>query len=768
MSVEFCKYLRKRPSCYEMMSLAEFSREAIKDGIKAEIVCDMYAIIHWLCPTFDYETLNELCLETRLIDFVKSLRYVGINPVFFIVCAVGCHLEQFDLLLPSLKQQYIDKLSIHFDSTRYNYDNISVNPLLIIQLYHVLLELSVNVVHCTDISNVELFHYISQRQVCGVLSNNVDFALVPNCRFFDIVSFDLDNCLKFVDTINSQPEDIKCSYTSLNLIVNELHLTDEQIIDAVMLHGNIYTQYLKSAYKLENYLELKNGTFEQCLQYVIKHNCPIFEEEEKLTHLSEVIPLFRHTVDVSYRMYFTPEQSESTNAVANWIRKSSNISSVIYAIANSGIYWRDVLFESVTVGRVSIHDLLVPVRELLYELLGVEKVTEYGSTSVKSFAETIVNVTVVENDILQRLYDIQLLTLKEKVSLLFKYIIYRRLIIDAKLLSSTVLECVKEENLMKYSILSLSLYLYGTLIAPNELEGLVEFILTHITKCNTSEVYMSANKPDEKSLTVSVWYAHVLQIIYYFCEVLGLTQHLPKPMELFLTFSAAKFISCNLSSFVPDYSKSPVSSKSIMSLPSVKLFCSSCRSTVSDGNCLLLVQLFSDAVEDVMKYATSELIIQSQPALDISSELQSCLTIEQDEKEEINGSLVEEEDDSTTYSMSVLYHKDTILNVMESHRVICIVGEAGCGKSSMIPQFILDDAPDNQCNIVVTQPRCVGAITLASRVSDQLYERCGQTVGYAVGSRKCVTRETRLLYCTSGYLLQVIHVLLYCYYFMLR
>lgn len=727
------------------MSLAEFSKTTTVGKLAPEIVCDLSTIIHWLCPTFDYETLNEKYLESRLLDFVTALRHLSIDPVFFIRSSIGCHGDEFYLLLPSLKYQYIQKLSIHSDTARYNYDNISVNPLLLIQLQIALTEQSVKVIECTSNFIIEMYEYSCKENVCGVVSNSVEFALLPDCQFIDIGGFDLDKTFKFSDAINSQPSDIRCSFTSLNIILEELQLIDEQLIDAVMLIGNMYTQYLSSTYKFSEYLELKENTFEQFLQYVIRHDCPIFYEDGKLVHLSEVVPQFRRTIDSSYCMYFTPErfinQQSSINSVAIWIRKSSGMSSVLYAIANSGIYWREALFEAITVGRVSVHDQLVPIRELLYELLGVKEVLEFGGTSSRSFAETTVNVSVFEEeeDVLQCLLDIQDLTLRQKVSLLFKYIVYRRLVTEPKLLDSTALEDIDDDVLLKYSILCLSLYIYSNVVSQSidELHGLVQFVLSHITNV---PVPVISNKPDERSLTVSVWFSHVIQTVYYFYQVVGLGHHLPKPMELFLTFSAAKYISYNLSSFIPDYSKPGVHvSRSILSLPSVKLFCSSCHSSVTDSNCLSLIQLFSDAVNEVNTHCSNLEVDQFEATL--TDEL----------------SVTDSEHNNSNVSiLSVNSHKDAVLEAIQFHSVICIVGEAGCGKSTMIPQFILDS--DTNSKIIVTQPRCVGASSLARRVSEQLDERCGRTVGYASGRQKCMSKDTKLIYCTSGYLLQVIIV----------
>ena len=102
-----------------------------------------------------------------------------------------------------------------------------------------------------------------------------------------------------------------------------------------------------------------------------------------------------------------------------------------------------------------------------------------------------------------------------------------------------------------------------------------------------------------------------------------------------------------------------------------------------------------------------------------------------------------------------------ILDLLQRHKVVCIVGEAGCGKSTMVPQFILDQslASDScsfkTCHILVSQPRRVGAMKLAQMVAQMRGESCGQTVGFCIGGEKCVSPKSQIVYCTCGYLLQV-------------
>eukprot|EP00804_Cyclotella_cryptica_P010194 CCRYP_013832-RA/>CCRYP_013832-RA protein AED:0.01 eAED:0.01 QI:166/1/1/1/1/0.8/5/1790/1137 len=87
-------------------------------------------------------------------------------------------------------------------------------------------------------------------------------------------------------------------------------------------------------------------------------------------------------------------------------------------------------------------------------------------------------------------------------------------------------------------------------------------------------------------------------------------------------------------------------------------------------------------------------------------------------------------------------------------RVVLVTGETGCGKTTQIPQFILENSP-NDSKIVVAQPRRLAATGVASRVAVERGESIGNgSVGYSVRGDSKTCPSTRLLFCTTGILLR--------------
>ncbi|XP_025061494.1 putative ATP-dependent RNA helicase DHX57 isoform X2 [Alligator sinensis] len=102
--------------------------------------------------------------------------------------------------------------------------------------------------------------------------------------------------------------------------------------------------------------------------------------------------------------------------------------------------------------------------------------------------------------------------------------------------------------------------------------------------------------------------------------------------------------------------------------------------------------------------------------------------------------------------------RENILDMLQRHQVLVVSGMTGCGKTTQIPQFILDASlegpPNRVANIICTQPRRISAISVAERVAKERTERVGVTVGYQIRLESVKSSATRLLYCTTGVLLR--------------
>ena len=105
--------------------------------------------------------------------------------------------------------------------------------------------------------------------------------------------------------------------------------------------------------------------------------------------------------------------------------------------------------------------------------------------------------------------------------------------------------------------------------------------------------------------------------------------------------------------------------------------------------------------------------------------------------------------------------REGVLRALESSSVLVVSGETGCGKTTQVPQFLLDDAIDHgrggAVSIICTQPRRISAIGVATRVAAERGEPLGQTVGYQIRLESVRSHRTRLLFCTTGVLLRRLH-----------
>ncbi|EEE58940.1 hypothetical protein OsJ_10612 [Oryza sativa Japonica Group] len=99
--------------------------------------------------------------------------------------------------------------------------------------------------------------------------------------------------------------------------------------------------------------------------------------------------------------------------------------------------------------------------------------------------------------------------------------------------------------------------------------------------------------------------------------------------------------------------------------------------------------------------------------------------------------------------------KDDFLAVLRDNQTLILVGETGSGKTTQIPQFVLEaEGLSNRSMVACTQPRRVAAMSVSRRVAEEMDVTIGEEVGYSIRFEDCSSHKTVLKYLTDGMLLR--------------
>ena len=110
--------------------------------------------------------------------------------------------------------------------------------------------------------------------------------------------------------------------------------------------------------------------------------------------------------------------------------------------------------------------------------------------------------------------------------------------------------------------------------------------------------------------------------------------------------------------------------------------------------------------------------------------------------------------------LPALAARDSLMQTIAASDVTVVAGGTGCGKSTQVPQFLLNEmlasGKGGSANIICTQPRRIAAVGVAERVAEERGEPIGHSVGYTIRGESKRSAASRLVFCTTGVLLKML------------
>src|SRR5437867_1502678 len=101
-------------------------------------------------------------------------------------------------------------------------------------------------------------------------------------------------------------------------------------------------------------------------------------------------------------------------------------------------------------------------------------------------------------------------------------------------------------------------------------------------------------------------------------------------------------------------------------------------------------------------------------------------------------------------SLPIFEIQQKLLTELSRHRRLILTAPTGSGKSTQVPQMLLDGGLLGEGQVIVLQPRRLPARLLAAWVAKERDVKLGGEVGYQIRLDDVTSRATRIRYVTEG------------------
>ncbi|XP_046827422.1 ATP-dependent RNA helicase DHX30-like isoform X1 [Vespa crabro] len=172
-----------------------------------------------------------------------------------------------------------------------------------------------------------------------------------------------------------------------------------------------------------------------------------------------------------------------------------------------------------------------------------------------------------------------------------------------------------------------------------------------------------------------------------------------------------------------------------------------------------LIEIYKENVKNIIESPKLK-NNSSNESVDIDTGMTPSFLYNQTRNQSLKSRFLQNNVRTDDSNLPIFQYREKILEKLEKNNILLIRGNTGCGKTTQIPQFILDSYIKNgnatDCNILVSQPRRISAISLAERIASERGESIGDVIGFSVRLQKVYPRfPAGILFCTTGILCQI-------------
>ena len=576
------KYIRSDLSTVKLDSVMLFKR----GDEKQILVCDLVAVFYWLiaalhnakvtCKDYSQYTCiyggNFRDYKERLLEFVQALRFINVEPVFFWDGPQG---SGFDYKHKVDTWKYKSKKLLgkirenaeicKFHAIEIKYEKRLKQTLLFEELVQALRDARVTVNLCEGEADNVMAQYVrEQKEVCTILTNDTDLALMSGVSMVHCKFFDRKNALELSRPIlKCRSHEICCDIIKPQHLAREFKI-DEKCLPAMsILCGNDFTKSLNETVKINESFGFSHPHVVSVSVWIKHHenDCKSADSFLKIKQVKEICeknPSYFEAVIHSYNFYqaeciCAPESPVSPihDLIVERI-KNYKMDRQFLTLVRNGVMWRFEI-EQLNERFPCIHEKLQPIRMLLYKLLCVPYVIEYGQHGMDKFKKSTILVDQCEPETLSRLSE---LPFNIKIQLTFNALL-------------TCTEHKSEIESMDDNDIENSIFLLGNLkqnlhiASTDEPEKIKEYIGAALTCacilfvlknklippkyvdplimacfcCAIDETPPKlAARPGPTGVTIGAQFMVILRHARWLASLLGLEELLPLPSSIFQPF----------------------------------------------------------------------------------------------------------------------------------------------------------------------------------------------------------------------------------------